>query len=102
MALRFRKRLRIAPGVTLNLSRSGISTTLGPRGASVNVGKRGTYLNAGLPGTGIRLRERLDKPDDQRTSRQSPEAQGVVPGRRLTWPWVVIGLVVAILVLSVR
>ena len=62
MAFRFRKSVKIAPGVRLNLSKSGVSTTVGGRGASVNVGKRGTYVNAGIPGSGISMRERLDRP----------------------------------------
>lgn len=59
MALRFNKRLKIAPGVKLNISKSGISTTIGPKGASVNVGKKGTHLNAGIPGTGLSSRTKL-------------------------------------------
>jgi hypothetical protein len=59
MSFRFRKSVRIAPGVRLNFSRSGISTTVGMRGLSVNVGRRGTYLNAGLPGTGLSSRTRI-------------------------------------------
>lgn len=34
MGWRFRKRIKIAPGVNINLSKSGISTTIGKRGAS--------------------------------------------------------------------
>ena len=56
---KFRKRISIAPGVKLNLSKSGVSTTVGAKGASVNVGKKGTYLNTGVPGTGIYDRTRL-------------------------------------------
>lgn len=59
MAFRFRSSIKIAPGVRLNLSRSGVSTTLGGRGLSVNVGRRGTWLNAGIPGSGISSRSRL-------------------------------------------
>jgi len=55
---RFRRSVKIAPGVRLNFSRSGVSTTVGVRGFSVNTGRRGTYLNAGIPGTGIRSRSR--------------------------------------------
>lgn len=55
----FRKRVKIAPGVTLNFSKSGVSTTIGPRGANVNIGKRGAYLNTGIPGTGIYSRKKL-------------------------------------------
>lgn len=59
MALRFRKSIKLAPGVRWNVSGSGSSWSFGPRGASVNVGKRGTYLNTGIPGTGLYARERL-------------------------------------------
>lgn len=57
--MRFRKSIRLAPGVRINLSGSGVSTTLGGRGASVNVGKRGTRATVGLPGTGISFSQRV-------------------------------------------
>ena len=50
------------PGVTLNFSRSGISTTVGVPGASINLGKKGAYLNTGIPGTGLYDRKRLGGP----------------------------------------
>lgn len=53
MGLRFTKRIKIAPGVTLNLSKSGISTSVGPRGAKVTVGHGQTRYTAGIPGTGL-------------------------------------------------
>lgn len=59
MALRFRKSIKLAPGIRWNFSGSGTSWTIGPRGASVGIGKRGTYLNTGIPGTGLFARERL-------------------------------------------
>ncbi len=59
MALRFNKRIKIMPGVKLNIGLGGISTTIGPRGASLNVGKKGVYTNAGLPGTGISSRTKI-------------------------------------------
>ena len=59
MSLRFRRRLRILPGIYINLGKNGISTTIGPRGANINIGKNGAYLNTGIPGTGISNRERL-------------------------------------------
>ncbi len=59
MGVRFRKSVKILPGVRINLTKSGISTTIGPRGASVNISKRGTYLNTGIPGTGLHAREKL-------------------------------------------
>ncbi len=44
MGLRFRRSLRLFPGVRLNFSRSGISTTVGVRGASITLGPKGNYL----------------------------------------------------------
>jgi hypothetical protein len=57
--MRFRKSIKIAPGIKLNLSKSGISTTIGGRGVSVNVGSKGTCLNTGIPGTGLSGRVRI-------------------------------------------
>jgi hypothetical protein len=59
MSWRFRKRVKVIPGVYLNLSRKGISTTIGPRGLSLNFNSTGTYLNTGIPGTGFSNRSRL-------------------------------------------
>ena len=59
MTWRFRKSVKLFPGVRVNLSRGGISTTVGVRGLSVNVGPRGTYLNQGIPCTGLYSRTKL-------------------------------------------
>jgi len=52
MAFRFFRRMKIAPGVSLNLSKSGASLSFGPRGAKVTVGPRGVRRTVGIPGTG--------------------------------------------------
>lgn len=59
MSLRFRRSIKLAPGIRINFSGSGLSMTMGPRGASVSVGRRGTYLNTGIPGTGLYSRTKL-------------------------------------------
>jgi len=59
MSLRFRRSVRLFPGVRLNFSRSGISTTVGVRGASMTLGPRGTYANVGLPGSGLSYRTKV-------------------------------------------
>ena len=53
MSWTFRRRIKIADGVQLNLSRGGLSLTLGPRGARVTLSPKAMYLHLGLPGTGI-------------------------------------------------
>lgn len=43
MGFRFRKSIKLAPGVRLNITKKGISSvSVGKRGATVNVGKKGT------------------------------------------------------------
>lgn len=67
MGLRFRRSVKIMPGVRLNFSARGMSTTIGPRGASVNLGSRGAFLNLGLPGTGLSYRSQLTGGDSAST-----------------------------------
>lgn len=58
--MRFSKRIKVFPGFSLNVSKSGISSTIGMKGASINISKRGTYLNSSIPGTGISFRTKID------------------------------------------
>ena len=60
MALRFRRRIRLIPGVHLNVGKTGLSLSAGMRGASITAGRRGLYSNIGAPGTGLSFRSRLD------------------------------------------
>lgn len=54
MGFNFRKSLKIAPGVRLNITKKGISSlSIGGKGARVNLGKKGTRTTVGLPGTGL-------------------------------------------------
>ena len=53
MSFRFWRRVRLAPGVTLNLSKSTASVSFGPRGAKYTISPRGNRSTVGLPGTGL-------------------------------------------------
>ena len=53
MALRFWRRMRVAPGVTMNLSKRGGSLSFGPRGAKYTLGTSGRRGTVSLPGTGL-------------------------------------------------
>ena len=59
MGWRFRKRINIAPGVNVNLSKGGVSTSIGRKGVSVSMSKNGAYLNTSIPGTGLYHRQKL-------------------------------------------
>jgi len=52
--MRFQKSIRIAPGIRINLSKSGVGVSVGPKGLKVGVdGKGQRYSSVGIPGTGI-------------------------------------------------
>ena len=53
MGFRFRRRLRILPGVTLNLGKHGASSvSVGVRGLHTTLGRR-NQTTVGLPGSGL-------------------------------------------------
>lgn len=68
MGLRFRRSIKLAPGVRLNVGLRGLSMSLGPRGASVSLTSRGAYQNLGIPGTGLSMRRRIDSAPSRRPS----------------------------------
>lgn len=53
MGWRFRRRVKVAPGVWANVGKRGTSWSFGGRGYTVNVGKRGVRRTISLPGTGL-------------------------------------------------
>lgn len=75
MGLRFNKRVRIAKGVHLNLSKSGISTSFGGRGFSTSVGKRGVRMNVGVPGTGLSYNTKIAGGSKRKSSGKSSPAR---------------------------
>ena len=57
MAFRLRRSFKIALGVRINLSKSGVSTSIGTRGAHVTVGHGQVRETVGIPGSGISYTE---------------------------------------------
>jgi len=53
MPIRFRRTLKVLPGVKLNVSKHGISTTVGSRGMHLTFNRYGVRQSVGLPGTGL-------------------------------------------------
>jgi hypothetical protein len=57
MGFRFRKSIKILPGIRLNVGKKGInSVSVGGRGATTNIGKHGSHTTYSIPGTGISYR----------------------------------------------
>jgi Protein of unknown function (DUF4236) len=53
MPLRFQRRIRIAPAISLNLNKRSVSASFGRPGAHITIGAKGRRTTVGLPGTGL-------------------------------------------------
>jgi hypothetical protein len=53
MGFKFRKIIKVIPGVKINLSKSGISASIGGAGHTLNIGKKGIKTTVGIPGSGM-------------------------------------------------
>ncbi len=89
-SLRFRRSLKIAPGVRLNVTKTGFGVTAGPRGAHYSVNSSGMRTRSvGLPGTGLYYQDRSKggrtKPPAGRPAGASPsfEAMGGIALQRV-------------------
>lgn len=61
MGFRFRRSIKLFPGLRLNFGKRGISASIGVRGAHITYGPSGTRTTVGLPGSGLSYTH-LDKP----------------------------------------
>jgi len=53
MGFRFRRSIRLLPGIRINIGKRGASVSMGVRGAHITVGSTGTRTTVGVPGTGL-------------------------------------------------
>lgn len=85
MGLRFRRRIKIAPGIHVNIGKKRASISLGRSGATLNVGgKQGPRVTVGIPGTGLSYTANLSGTSSQakRQDRIAHSTEGIA-GRRL-------------------
>ena len=92
MKFRFWRRIRLFPGITLNLSKRGASVSVGPRGAKLTVGRTGVRTTVGMPGTGMWFTEH--RPWHGKSPRvvNVPEhLQPIIDKRGPYWEFVLVG-----------
>jgi Protein of unknown function (DUF4236) len=99
MGFRFRRSIKILPGIRLNFGKRGVSTSIGVRGAHVTFGKNGTRTTVGLPGTGLDYTH-LEKPHQTATgapgAAQPSTVPDVLPKGRAWRGWLWTALILAI------
>jgi hypothetical protein len=88
MAFLFRKRLKILPGIWLNLSKGGVSASFGGKGLTVNIKDGKTKTTVGIPGTGLSYRT---------TSTSTPSTRSGIS----VWVWVLIVVFVVVFIVVV-
>jgi len=71
MGFRFWRRMQLAPGVTINFSKSLPSLSLGGRGAKVTLGTHGVRSTVGIPGTGLSYTHKAGAGRKKRSRRRS-------------------------------
>ena len=103
MAIRFRKSMKIMPGVRVSLSKSGVSGSLGTNGARVSVNSKGQVRGtAGISGTGLssttmlNSKSKATKSDEDTTNEIVPivTSKEDVPNISLFMvviPWILLG-----------
>ena len=53
MGWRFRRSIRLFPGIRLNIGKRGVSTSIGVRGGHITVGHGKIRETVGIPGSGL-------------------------------------------------
>jgi hypothetical protein len=74
MGFRLQRSIRIAKGVRLNVSKSGLGVSVGPRGLGISAGPRGVYGHAGIPGSGLSVRGKIGGASSSSSSQDSGTA----------------------------
>lgn len=80
MGFRFRKSIKVAPGIRINLGKKGASVSVGKRGANVTVGKTGVRTTVGAPGTGLSYTKHNAFKGKNRKNTSSPQTNSVISG----------------------
>ena len=91
MAIKFRKKIKISPGISLNLTKKGIS--IGGKGITLNAGgKKGATLTTSIPGSGLSQTRNLSSETEASPSTE----KGLGMGKEL-----LIGIALLIVVLVI-
>ncbi|HCM0867995.1 TPA: DUF4236 domain-containing protein [Vibrio parahaemolyticus] len=83
MGFKFRKRIKIAPGLHVNLGKSGVSTSIGKPGATVNIGKKGVKATVGIPGSGLSYSQNISETNSCKKNNSQTENGGSHLGKVL-------------------
>ena len=100
MGWRFRKSLKLLPGVRLNFGKGGLtSTTLGGRWFKTNLSGRGVKHTVSVPGTGVSYQTDAGRGDAYNSDRQERRAASASGSRSLLL--ILVAVLLALILLAV-
>jgi tetratricopeptide (TPR) repeat protein len=73
--LEFHRRIRLAKGIYINLSKHGIGFSVGPKGMHYSTGPTGEHVSVGVPGTGLYYRRKIGKHKQEQSGQQAVQHQ---------------------------
>ena len=91
--MQFRRRIKVAPGVHVNVSKGGLGLSIGGKGLHYTIGPKGPHMSFGIPGTGVYYRQKLDggglggllgEKEKKSTSRRRAADEEPAPRRKST------------------
>lgn len=101
MGLNFRKSIKIADGLKLNLSKSGVSLSAGKRGARYTVSSSGRRTaTVGIPGTGISYSKTFGTKKKKKSSKSKADSDSDLKWYQKPWGLFIVVLMAVILVLA--
>lgn len=98
MGLRFRKSIRLVPGVRLNIGLRRTSLSLGGKGFTYNVGSRGSRITVGIPGSGLSY----TTPVSYQSSVSLPAVSPVAKRRFSATPFVIAAFLIGLTYISLH
>src|SRR5262249_12224771 len=92
VGLRFYRRVKVLPGVSVNVSKSGPSVSFGGLGGHVTIGRNGVTRSVGIPGTGIYYTSRQGYHTGVHSSRESG----------ISWGWIIAIILFGLIAMMAR
>lgn len=102
MGFRFRKTMKVLPGVRVNFGLTRASVSMGRPGLTYNIGSKGSRVTVGLPGSGISYTHSISSASQPQAPVSFVSGAPTIQRRRVlsATPFVVIAFIAALLYLG--
>ena len=92
---RFRRSIKMAPGLRWNIGKRSTSFSIGPRGLKLTAGTRGVRTTVGIPGTGLSYTSQSQLPHVTKPAGALADRRLASTGRTRRTIWTVVAICLA-------